>query len=105
MSYKHSNGRIQHRGAGGRFQKVYLDAGLSTAKRPRVCSCGHEWEPILTTGCCPKCNAQASKPAPLTEEEQAKLAEYKAFGPFVNPATVHQQQALWEWLNERGIFE
>lgn len=107
MAYKHPSGRIQHRARGGQFRRSTLaDFGVQVVTRPRICSgCGHEWRPIVADGICPRCDSQVSLPAPTTDEEQAKLAEYRAFGPDPDPRTINEQQRLYDWLNSRGLFD
>ena len=60
-SYKMSNGRIMHRGRGGRFRHATLqDIGIPAYlvnDRERTCpKCGTIWFPILKTGECPTCH-------------------------------------------------
>lgn len=110
-SFKHRNGRIQHRARGGQFRhSTLLDVGITNGcHRARQCQCGHIWRPIVTTGICPECGEQNSKPAPLSEEEISKLAEYNAL-PGVDRIDPRDQkmlmekQQLWNWLNDRGVF-
>ncbi|WP_299580880.1 hypothetical protein [uncultured Microbulbifer sp.] len=110
-AYKHRNGRIQHRSRGGQFRRsTLLDVGITNGcHRARQCQCGHVWHPIVTTGICPECDEQNSKPAPLTEEEKLKLAEYSAIPDVdsIDPRdhkTLNEKQKLWVWLNNRGVF-
>jgi rubrerythrin len=55
--------RMVFRQSNGRYKKApslcELMPNVNAAGEVMICGkCGHEWRPVLTTGCCPKCDNQ-----------------------------------------------
>lgn len=70
MTYKRTNGRIQHRTGGGQFRHTTLqDFGFKqsdVASGAYVCSeCGYgsdgKWLPVLVSGYCPECKSREKR--------------------------------------------
>lgn len=53
--------RMVFRRPNGRFRRApsLEEMGFPVAKAGKECECGHCWNPLVTTGKCPKCGSQA----------------------------------------------
>ena len=90
-TYKHGNGRLQHRGGGGRFRKTTPeDLGIYDANKDGIvfiCNvCEREFVPLVLSGKCCGVDNKRRKPVIVTPEEQEIMDKISALRkrPFIN---------------------